>query len=71
MTLEHGKGEGATSGPWKIEMGTQITPSGAGDIVAVIHERNTPIYVREDELPDLIGALMLFLDIKTIKAASD
>lgn len=60
--------EGAKSGAWKIEPGTQITPDGAGEIVAVMHERNQPIYVEHDDLPDLIGALMLYLGIQKIEA---
>jgi hypothetical protein len=61
--------EGVQSGSWKIEPGTQITPDGAGEIVAVIHERNAPIYVQREDLPDLIGALMLFLGIEKIEAS--
>lgn len=60
--------EGAQSGPWKIEAGTQIGPDGAGEIVRVVHERNEPIYVQREELPDLLGALMLYLDVKKIEA---
>jgi hypothetical protein len=60
--------EDATSGPWRIEAGTAITPDGASEIVGVFHEKNAPIYVERDELPDLIGALMLYLDIKQIEA---
>jgi hypothetical protein len=63
------KREGVQSGPWKIEPGTQVDPDGVGEIIAVIHDRNAPIYVQREELADLIGALMHFLDIQKIEAA--
>jgi len=61
--------KGAHSGPWRIEPGRVVGPDGIDDIVGVFHERNDPIYVDHSELPDLIGALMLFLDIEKIEAS--
>lgn len=60
--------EGATSGSWKIEPGKVVSKDGVDEIIGIFHEKNDPIYVDREDLGDLIGALMLFLDVKKIEA---
>lgn len=60
---------GATSGPWKLEPAAEGGPDGV-EIVRLTHERSDPMYVEQAELPDLIGALMLYLDIQKIEAGA-
>jgi len=61
--------EGAMSGPWKIEPGKVVGKEGIDEIIGIFHDKNQPIYVDRDDLPDLIGALMAFLGVEKIEAS--
>lgn len=61
---------GASSGPWRIEEGTAVTPDGFDEIVQIKHGDSAPLYVPPDDLPLLLGALMTFMGVDRIEATS-